>query len=267
MRAHEVPGLVEVFLRHAPEQVRIAHGREDVVRLHAVVAVVGAQLQELRQVAVPGVQVDRYGALAHAQLVHGYGGVVDDADPANHAAGHAGEAADGSAGGPDLAKVHAHAAAIFGYLGEVVDAAVDAREAVRHGVDEAAGELVVGLARVGQRGGGHGDLEAREHVVEALHPAQAIGFLVHGQVQGDTQVHLLRAFQQLVVARTDCVALEQQVKASIGEELVTGVIDEACCVVDLLAGVGGKDIVAVEVLVRKVAQLCVEVDESQALLG
>ena len=86
-------------------------------------------------------------------------------------------------------------------------------------------------------------------------------------MQGDTQVHLLRAFQQLVVARTDYVALEQQVKASIGEELVTGVIDEACCVVDLLAGVGGKDIVAVEVLVRKVAQLCVEVDESQALLG
>ena len=50
---HEMPRRVKIFLRQFPEQIGIAHGRKHVVRLHAVVAVVGAQLQKLREILVP----------------------------------------------------------------------------------------------------------------------------------------------------------------------------------------------------------------------
>ena len=77
-----VPGAVQVLFGQAPEEVGIADGREDVVRLHAVVAVIGAQLQELGQVLVPGVEVHRRRALTHAELVHGHGRVIDELYPA-----------------------------------------------------------------------------------------------------------------------------------------------------------------------------------------
>ena len=50
---HEMPRRVKIFLRQFPEQIGIAHGRKHIVRLHAVVAVVGAQLQKLRKILVP----------------------------------------------------------------------------------------------------------------------------------------------------------------------------------------------------------------------
>ena len=53
MWTHELPRRVKIFLRQFPEQIGIAHGRKHVVRLHAVVAVVGAQLQKLREILVP----------------------------------------------------------------------------------------------------------------------------------------------------------------------------------------------------------------------
>ena len=285
VRAHEVPGLVEILLGHLPEQVGVADGREDVVRLHAVVSVVGAQLQELGQVAVPGIEVDGHGALAHAQLVHGHGGVVDDADPTDHAAGRALEAAYAPALGANLAQVHAHAAAVLGDLGEVVDAAVDPLQAVGHGVDETARELVEGLARVGQRGRGHGDLEARQHVVEAAHPREANGrgglgagggdvrgaglvlALVHGEVERDAEEHLLRALERLVTVRADDVALEEKVEARVGEQVVALGHHEAGGLVDLGFAVVAEDKVAVEALVGEVAQLLVEVGDAAGGLG
>ena len=277
VRAHEVPRRVDVLLREAPEQVRIADGGEDVVRLHAVVAVVGAQLQELRQVAMPGVEVDGHRALAHAQLVHRHRRVVDDANPANHAAGCALEPADRSALGANLAQVHTHAAAVLGDLGEVVDASVDAIQAVGHGVDEAARELVEGLAGVGQRGRGHGGLEPGQHVVEAAHPAKARGAcrcrvalcstLVHGEVERDAQEHLLRALEWLVGVRADDVALDEQIQARVGEQVVAFGRHEARCLINLGAGVVGEDELAVETLLREVAELLVEARDAALCLG
>ena len=187
------------------------------MRLHAVVAVVGAQLQEFGQVAVPGIEVDRDGALAHAELVDRDGGIVDDADPPDHAARDAGEASDRTAGRADLAEVHTHAAAGFRHLREVVDAAVDAGEAVGHRVDEAARELVVGLAGIREGRRRHRDLEARQHVVGALDPLHAVGLFPEGQVERDAQVHLLRALEQLVIVRADGIAFEHEVEAGVGE--------------------------------------------------
>ena len=74
---------------------------------HAVIAVVCPQLQELRQILVPDVQIDRHCALADAQLVDGDRSVVDDADPADHTAARAFKAADAAAPGTHFAQVHA----------------------------------------------------------------------------------------------------------------------------------------------------------------
>ena len=53
MRTHEMPRRVYVLLRQSPEEIRIAHGGKHIMCLHAVVAVVGAQLKEFRQIPVP----------------------------------------------------------------------------------------------------------------------------------------------------------------------------------------------------------------------
>lgn len=93
MGAQQRPFGVDVLFGQLPEQVRIAHCREHVVGFHAVVPVVGAKLQKLRQVLVPGVQIHGHSALAHAQLVYRYGGVVHQADPPHHTSGRALKAA------------------------------------------------------------------------------------------------------------------------------------------------------------------------------
>ena len=223
------------------------------MRLHAVVAVVGAQLQELGQVAMPGVQVHGHGALAHTELVHGHGGVVDNADPPDHAAGHTLEAADAAARCAHLSQVHAHAATVLGHLGKVVDAAVDADERIGHGVDEAARQLVIGLAGVAHGGRGHGDLEAAQHVVKPLDPRKALGaLLVHGQMQGDTQKHLLRALERLTRMAADHVALQEQVEAGVGEQVVARGINAGGRLLQLLGRIGVEDIGAVEPLVCEI---------------
>ena len=45
-----------------------------------------------------------------------------------------------------------------------------------------------GFAGIGQGGGGHGDLQRAEHVVEALHPLQAVLLLFPGQMQGNASL-------------------------------------------------------------------------------
>ena len=216
-----MPWLVQVLLRHLPEQVRVADGRKYVVGLHAVVAVVGPKLQKFRQVLVPGVQVNGHRALAHAQLVHGHRRVVHQLHPADHAPRRALKAADAAARGPDLSEIKAHAAAKFADLGKIVDAAVNALQAVRHRVDKAAGKLVEGLSGVGQGGRGHGNLHVAQHIVKTAHPGHAaVRLLLHGQMQGDSQVHLLGRLQRLALVVLDHIALDQQIQAGVGEQLV-----------------------------------------------
>lgn len=92
-------------LGEPPKEVGIAYGRENVVRFHPVVAVVGAELQKFGKILVPGVEIDRHRALPHPELIHGDRGVVDDLDPAYHAARRALKASDGRARGADLAEI------------------------------------------------------------------------------------------------------------------------------------------------------------------
>ena len=214
---------------------------------------------------MPGVEVHRRRALAHAELVDGHGRVVDELYPAYDAARRAVEAAYGTAGGAHLAEVEPHSAAELADLGEVVYAAVDTLQAVRHGVYEAAGELVVGLARVGERRRGHRDLLPAEHVVELAHPAEAAAPLLHCQVQRDAEVHLLRRLERHALVGLNHIAAQHQVEARIGEKLVPLLADETRRLVYFLASVVLEDIPAVEPLVGQVAQLLVKAVYAAAL--
>ena len=249
VRAHEVPVALDVVARLLPEVIGVADGGEHVVRLHAVVAVVRAQREEFGQVAMPRVQVHRHGALPHAQLVDRHGRVVRQANPTDDAAGRPVEPADGAARRAHLAEVQAHAAAVLAHLREVVDAAVDAVQAVGHRVDEARRQLMERLARVRQRGRGHGHLERGQHVVEAAHPSQALGrVLLHGEVQRDAEEHLLRRLERRALVRADDVAVEQQLQTRIGEQVVAGGVEEGGGLAQLGGRVVLQDVVAVEAL-------------------
>ena len=118
------------------------------MRLHAIVAIVGANLQKLRQILVPNVEVDRDRALPHAELIDRDRRVVCETNPADHAARRAFKPADGAAFRAHFSEIEPHAAAVFAHLREVVDAAVNARKAIGHRVDEARRKLVKGLSRV-----------------------------------------------------------------------------------------------------------------------
>ena len=267
MRAHEMPGRIEVLFRQAPEQVGIADRGKDIVRLHAVVTVVGPQLQELGQVAMPCVEVDRHGALPHAELVDGDGGVVDDADPPNDAAGDPLESAYASACGADVSQVHAHAPAELAHLGEVVHAAVDALQAVGHGVDEAARQLMMRLTGVAHGGRRHRDLEPAQHVVEPADPFEAdLGGLLQRKVQRDTEEHLLRALEGPMRAVADDIATKQQVEAGIGKQRIARRVDEGRRLGKLRIRVPLDDIGAVQPLPHQVVNLIHEALQASFLL-
>lgn len=104
MRVEQIPVLIQIFLCHPPEQIRIAHCREDIVRLHAIVAIIGSDLKEFRQIPMPAVKVNRDGPLTHAQLINRYRGIIDQPDPAQHTARGALKSPDITAGSADLAK-------------------------------------------------------------------------------------------------------------------------------------------------------------------
>jgi hypothetical protein len=74
-----------VFEHALHEQVGNPVGRVHVVGAAAVVAGVLAQLEELFDVEVPGLEVGAHGALALAALVHGHGGVVHHLQERHHA--------------------------------------------------------------------------------------------------------------------------------------------------------------------------------------
>ena len=83
------------------------------MRLHAFVAVVGAECEKFGQILMPNVEIDGDRSRAHAELVDGNGGVVDQTNPANDAAGNAFKSANRRADRAHFPEIHAHAAAEF----------------------------------------------------------------------------------------------------------------------------------------------------------
>ena len=160
--------------------------------LHTVIPVISTKLKKLRQILVPGVQINRGSALAHPQLVHCHSRIVHQLNPADHASGSPLKSPNPASRCPDLSKIQAHASAKFTDLCKVVHTSVNSFQTVGHSVNKTAGKLMVRFSGIGQGWGGHGNLHTAEHIIKPAHPLHpAILTFLHGQVQGNAQIHFL----------------------------------------------------------------------------
>ena len=217
------------------EQVGDPVGEVEVVGAALVVAGVLAQVEEVLDVGVPGLEVDAGCALAAATLVHRGHGAVEGLEPRHDAVRQAVGALDERALGPDPVPCHADAAGELREAGDVGVALVDALEAVLGRVEQVARRhLRVGGARVEQRGARGQVLERRDELVE---PDGLVG--AGGKAAGDPQEEVLGGLEDVAG-----FGVAQQVAVIDGaqaEELeqVVAVVDDR--VVEL-AGVGGDEL-------------------------
>ena len=207
MGTHQIPVLVQALFCHFPEQIRIADSRENVVGLHPVISVIGAELKKLRQILMPHIQVHGRGALAHPQLVNGHSRIIDKLDPADHSPCRALKSAYAASRCPDLSKIQAHAATELAHLGKVVHTSVNTFQTVGHCVYKAAGQLVIWFSCIGKGWRGHGDLHQAQHIVKPAHPFHApVPVLLHGQMERNAQIHFLGCLQGVTAVVLDHIA-------------------------------------------------------------
>ena len=131
---------------------------------------------------MPHIQVHSNGSLSHSQLIDGDGGIVCKFYPADDPACSPLEPADGGSNCPHLAEIQPHAAAEFGNLCEVIDAAVNTVKGVGNGVDKAGRKLMIGLTGIGKGRRRHRNLQTAEHQVKAAHPFHPIFLFMQGKV-------------------------------------------------------------------------------------
>jgi len=156
------------------EEVGDPVGRVHVVRAAAVVAGVLAQVEEVLDVVVPGLEVGAGGAPALAAAVDRVGHIVGDLEEGDHALALDVGAPDRRPGRADARPVVADAAGPLGELRVVGVALEDVQEVVLDRGDVAAAELGAAAARVEERGGA-GDVAATAHqLVELQCPRLAV---------------------------------------------------------------------------------------------
>ena len=189
-----------VFHHPLHEQVRNPVGRVHVVGAAPVVAGVLAQLEELLDVEVPGLEVGADRALALAALVHRHRGVVHHLEERHHALRLAVGALDVRAERAHRRPVVAQAAGVLGEQRVFLDRVVDAVEVVGHRGQVAAGELRAQRAGVEQRRRRAHEVEGRQHVVE-LDRARLAVLLVQRQAHRHAHEEGLRQLDALAVAR------------------------------------------------------------------
>ena len=220
VRVEQRPVLAGLHAGH--EQVGDPVGQVEVVGAAGVVAGVVAQLQEVLDVGVPGLQVHAGRALALAALVDCGDRGVERPQPRHDAIGMPVGGADQRAARAHPGPAHPDAAAELGQLGDVAVAGVDRLQRVGRRVQqEARGQLLVGGAGVEQ--GGRGG-----QVVELAHaPVQRQRFgHVLAERGGDAQEELLRGLDHLAAVRVaQQVAVIQRAQAEVVEAPVQRRVD------------------------------------------
>ena len=194
MGAEQMPGSIQIFLCQSPKPIRITYSRKNIMRLHPIVAVVGAELKKFRQIPMPCIQIYGGGSLAHPQLIYGYCCIIYKTDPADHTSGRTFKAPDAASGRAYLSEIQSHAAAEFADAGKIVNASVNSLQTVGNRINKAARKLMVRLSCIGKRRGSHSHIHPAEHIIKLSHPVQAVFFLFHGKMEGNSQKHLLRRF-------------------------------------------------------------------------
>jgi hypothetical protein len=221
------------------EQVGDPVGRVHVVRAAAVVAGVLAQLDELLDVDVPGLEVGADRALAFPALIHGYGGVVRDLQERDDALALAVGALDVGAHAAYAGPVVAEAAGEFRQQRVVLDRAEDAVEVVGDGGQVAGRELRAQRAGVEQRRRRAHEVEGAQQLVELDRAGLAID-LVDRQAHRDAHEEGLRQFEA-GAAGVDEVAVVQGLQAEIGELQVALGLQCLAEGVEVVAGQLGVD--------------------------
>ena len=145
MGAEQMPGSIQIFLCQSPKPIRITYSRKNIMRLHPIVAVIGA---ELRNSGRSLCHASRYTAAAPwriPQLIYGYCCIIYKTDPADHTSGRTFKAPDAASGRAYLSEIQSHAAAEFADAGKIVNASVNSLQTVGNRINKAAGKLMVRL--------------------------------------------------------------------------------------------------------------------------
>jgi len=190
VRAEHVPRAVGVFFQLLPEEIRDTNTREYIMCLHAVVAIIGTNLQELGHIPMPYVKVEGNRALAHAQLIHRNGGIIGELDPLEHSACYALKSTYIAPYGTHLTQVNTHATSVLRDLGKVVYRTIDTDKVIRHHINKTTRELTKGLTSIAHRGRCHSHLQLGENIVNLGRPLHSMP-LGHRKVHGNTHKHLL----------------------------------------------------------------------------
>jgi len=197
------------------EQVGDPVGRVHVVGAAAVVAGVLAQVEELLDVDMPGLQIGADRALALAALVDRDGGVVGDLEEGHDALALAVGALDMGAQPPHRRPVVAEAAGELRQKRVVLHRLEDAVEIVGHRRQEAGRKLRAQRARIEQgRRRGH-EIEGRDQVVELDRPGLAVD-LAQRQPHGHAHEEGLRQLEA-VAAHMQEIAVVERLEAEIVE--------------------------------------------------
>jgi hypothetical protein len=206
-----------VALLHHPlhEQVGDPVGGVHVVRAPAVVAGVLAQLDELLDVDVPGLEIGADRALAFSSLIDCDRRVVRHLQERDHTLALAVGALDVGAHAAHAGPVVAEAAGEFRQQGVVLDRLEDAVEVVGHGGQVAGRELRAQRAGVEQRRRRAHEVEARQQFVE-LDRARLAVDLVDREPHRHAHEEGLRQFEA-DAAGVDEVAVVQGLQAEVGE--------------------------------------------------
>ena len=206
---------VAAFHDPAHEQVGHPVGGVHVVRAPAVVAGVLAQLEELLDVEVPGLEVGADRALPLAALVDGDGGVVDHLQERHHALALAVGALDVAAERAHVGPVVAQAAGELAEQRVLLQRLVDAVEVVGDGGEVAARQLRAPRAGVEERRRRAHEVERRQHLVE-LDGARLAVDLAQRQAHRHAHVERLRQLDARLLDVQE-VAVEQRLQAEVVE--------------------------------------------------
>ena len=225
--AEEGPVLAGFHALH--EQVGNPVRGVHVVGAAAVVAGVLAQLEEVLDVVVPGLEVGAAGAAALAALVDGDELVVVQLEERDDALALAIGALDVAAGAADGGPGSTEAAGPFGEVGVLGDAALhDGLDGVVDLVEVAGGELGVEGAGVEEGGRGGAEAAAFVEIVEADDPVFGVGLLGTEEAHGDAHPEELGRFETAWASCRlvdDEVAIVERLNAEVVEVEVGGGIE------------------------------------------
>ncbi len=197
--AHEGP--LGAILDAFHEQVGDPHGGEQVASASLLVPLIESQLQKLKDVGVPGLQVHGDGPLALARLIDVAGSGVVHAQHGDDAVGNAVGPLDDGTIGANIVHVQTDAARPLADIGTLLESVVNAVDAVLLGGQEKATRHLGALGPGVEQGGrGVNKLAEGETLIGLHDPRNVVHVYAHGHAHehelGRLAIHEVTLFQR-----------------------------------------------------------------------